>query len=83
MKLKVFCCCCFFDVMLKVKHFSPALIRKTVDGDKTSYLKSRSFRSQCNVEMERQIFIKFGPVMLFLFAISVLQFTSHFWKNIL
>ena len=60
MQLKVFCCSCFFDVMLKVKHFSHDLIRKAVEGDITSYFNLCSFRSQCNVEMERQIFIKFG-----------------------
>ena len=60
MQLKIFCCSCFFDVMLKVKHCSSDLIRKAVDGDIVSYFKLYSFRSQCNVELERQIFIKFG-----------------------
>ena len=60
MQLKVFCCSFFFDVMLKVKHFSSDLIGKAVEGDITSCFKLCSFWSQCNVEMERQIFIKFG-----------------------
>ena len=60
MQFKVFCCSCFFDEMLKVKHFSHDLIRKAVERDITSCFKLCSFRSQCNVEMERQIFIKFG-----------------------
>ena len=60
MQLKVFCCSCFFDVMLKVKHFSRDLIRKVVEGDITSCFKLCSFRPQCNVEMGRQIFTKFG-----------------------
>ena len=60
MQFKVFCCSCFFDKMLKVKHFSHDLIRKAVERDITSCFKLCSFRSQCNVEMERQIFIKFG-----------------------
>ena len=46
--------------MLKVKHFSSDLIRKAVDGDIASCFKLSSFLSQCNVEMERFIFIKFG-----------------------
>ena len=58
MQLKVLCCSCFFDVMLK--HFSPDLIRKAVEGDITSCFKLCSFQSQCNVEMEKQIFIKIG-----------------------
>ena len=60
MQLKVFCYSCVFDVMLKVKHFFHDLIRKAVEGDMTSCFNLCSFRSQCNVEMERQIFIKFG-----------------------
>ena len=60
MQLKVFYCSCFFDVMLKVKHFPSDLIRKAVEGDIISCFKLCSFQSQCNVEMERQIFIKFG-----------------------
>ena len=60
MQLKVFCCSCLFDVMLKVKHISPDLIRKAVQGDVKSDFKMCSFRSQCNVEMERLICIKFG-----------------------
>ena len=60
MQVKVFCCSYFFDVMLKVKNFFPDLIRKAVEGDITSCFKLCSFRSQCNVEMERQMFIKFG-----------------------
>ena len=60
MQLKVFCCSCFFDVMLKVKHFSHDLIRKAVEGDINSCSKLCSLRSQCNVEMESKIFIKFG-----------------------
>ena len=60
MQLKVFCCSCVFDVMWKVKHFSPELIRKAVEGEINSCFKLCSFRSQCNVEMERLIFIKFG-----------------------
>ena len=60
MQLKVFCCSFFFDVMLKVKHFSSDLIGKAVEGDITSCFKLCSFWSQCNVKMERQIFIKFG-----------------------
>ena len=72
----------FFYVMLKVKHFSPDLIRKAVEENITSCFKLRSFRSQCNVEKERLVFIKFGHMMmLFLFAVSVLQSTFHFWKN--
>ena len=55
MQFKVFCCSCFFDEMLKVKHFSHDLIRKAVERDITSCFKLCSFRSQCNVEMERQI----------------------------
>ena len=84
MQLKVFCCSCFFDVMLKVKHFSPDLIRKVVEGDITSCFKLCSFRPQCNVEMERQItkLQNLDMLMLFLFTISVLQFTFHSWKNI-
>ena len=58
MQLKVLCCSCFFDVMLK--HFSPDLIRKAVEGDITSCFKLCSFQSQCNVEIEKQIFIKIG-----------------------
>ena len=46
--------------MLKVKHCSSDLIGKAVDGDIVSCFKLCSFWSQCNVEMERQIFIKFG-----------------------
>ena len=46
--------------MLKVKHCSSDLIRKAVDGDIVSRFKLCSFRSKCNVEMERQIFKKFG-----------------------
>ena len=46
--------------MLKAKHFSPDLIRKAVEGDITSCFKLCSFQSQCNVEMEKQIFIKIG-----------------------
>ena len=55
MQLNVFCCSCFSDVMLKVKHFSPDLIRKAVEGitSITSCFKLYSFRSQCNVEMEQ------------------------------
>ena len=60
MQLKIFCCSFFFYVMLKAKHFSSYLIRKPVDGDIVSCFKLCSFRSQCNVEMERMIFIKFG-----------------------
>ena len=60
MQLKVFYRSCFFDVMLKVKHFPSDLIRKAVEGDIISCFKLCSFQSQCNVEMERQIFIKFG-----------------------
>ena len=60
MQVKVFCCSYFFDGMLKVKNFFPDLIRKAVEGDITSCFKLCSFRSQCNVEMERQMFIKFG-----------------------
>ena len=60
MQLRVFCCGYFFDVMLKVKHFSPDLIRKAVEGDITSCFKFCSFRSQCNVEKKKLIFIKFG-----------------------
>ena len=55
-----FCCSCFFDVMLKVKHFSSDLIRKGVDGDIFLFFKLCSFRSQCDVETETSIFIKFG-----------------------
>ena len=44
--------------MLKGKQCSSDLIRKAVDGDIASCFK---FRSQCNVEVEREIFIKFGP----------------------
>ena len=46
--------------MLKVKHFSPDLIGNAVNGDLKSCFKVCSIRSQCNVEMERLIFIKFG-----------------------
>ena len=60
MQLKPFCCSYFFDIMLKVKNVFPDLIRKAVEGDITSCFKLCSFRSQCNVEMERQMFIKFG-----------------------
>ena len=60
MQLKVFCCRCFSDVMVKVKKNSTGLIRKVVEGDITSCFKLCSFRTQCSVEMERQIFIKFG-----------------------
>ena len=60
MQLKIFCCSCFFDVMLKVKTFSSDLIRKAADGDIVSCFKLCSFLSQCNVQMERLIFIKFG-----------------------
>ena len=60
MQLKVFCCSCCFDVMLKVKHFSPDLIKKVVKGDIKSCFKLCSSWSQCNVEMKRLIFIKFG-----------------------
>ena len=60
MQLKIFCCSCFFDVMLKVKHSSSDLIRKAVDGDIVSSFKLCLFRSQCNVEMERQISYRFG-----------------------
>ena len=60
MELKVFCCSCFFDVMLKVKHFSLDLIRNAVKGDLKSCFKVCSIRTQCNVEMEKLIFTKFG-----------------------
>ena len=46
--------------MLKVKHFSPDLIGNAVNGDLKSCFKVCSIRSQCNVEMEGLIFIKFG-----------------------
>ena len=59
MQLKIFCCSCFFNVMLKVKHFFSDLIRKAVDGGKLLCFKLCSFRSQCDIEMERLIFIKF------------------------
>ena len=52
MQLKVLCCSCFFDLMLKVKHCSSDLIRKAVDGDMFSCFKLYSFQSQCNFEME-------------------------------
>ena len=60
MQLKIFCCSCFCDITLKGKHCSSDLIRRAVDGDIASCFKLCSFQSQCNVEMERQIFIKFG-----------------------
>ena len=60
MQLKIFYCSCFCDITLKGKHCSSDLIRRAVDGDIASCFKLCSFRSQCNVEMERQIFIKFG-----------------------
>ena len=46
--------------MLKVKHFSPDLTINVVKGDLKPCFKVCSIRSQCNVEMKRLIFIKFG-----------------------
>ena len=60
MQLQVFCCSCVSDVMLKVKHFSPDLIRNAVKGDLKSCFKGCSIRSQYNVEMGRLTFIKVG-----------------------
>ena len=45
---------------LENKTFFSYSYQKAVEGDITSCFKLYSFRSQCNVEMERQIFIKFG-----------------------
>ena len=50
MQLKVFCCGCFFDVMLKVKHCSSDLIRKAVDRDTVSCLSCVHF--DLNVKMK-------------------------------
>ena len=66
MQLKVFCCSCFFVVMLKVKHFSPDLITNAVKRDLKLCFKVSSIQSQCNVEMERLIFIKFGYDVAFI-----------------
>ena len=66
MQLKVFCCSCFFVVMLKVKHFSPDLITNAVKRDLKLCFKVSSIQSQCNFEMERLIFIKFGYDVAFI-----------------
>ena len=66
MQLKVFCCSCFFVVMLKVKHFSPDLITNAVKRDLKLCFKVSSIQSQCNIEMERLIFIKFGYDVAFI-----------------
>ena len=70
--------------MLKVKHCSSDLIRKAVDGDVVSCFKLCSFGSQCNVEMERQIFIKFRHDVVFIcskcFA-SHISFLEEYLRN--
>ena len=81
MQLKVFCCSCFFDVMLKVKHFSLDLIRKAVERDIKSCFKLCSFRSQCYVEMERLIFIKFGHDDVFFICYKCFAFHILFLKD--
>ena len=83
MQIKVFCCSCFFYVMLKVKHCSPDLIRKAVEGDIASCFKLCSFRSQCNVEMGTQTFIKFGHDDLVFICYKCLAIHISFFEEYL